>query len=164
MNQKGFTIIELLVSIGITAILVPLISFMIIQIVRGGPVITQRSVAIADIDSASHWLNRDLVLAQTTNLVDGAPPISFMSLDWSDLTAWAGDTGEIEHSVSYTLAGTELRRDYDGEGSIVGKYLSNVSFSLEDGVFNVTLTSQPGQADTAVTRSFSVEIRSSTGP
>lgn len=164
MKQKGYTLIELLVVIAITGVIVTVVGSSIVLIMRGGPQITEKSTAMADIDSVAHWLTRDLILAQTTSLTDGAPPVSSMTMSWSDLTAWAGDEGSVEHSASYALSGTELLRDYDGEETIVGRHITNVGFSIEGKMFTVTLTSCPGWTGSTVTRNFSIEMRSDLGP
>ncbi len=163
MKQKGFTLIELLVVTAITGLIVTVVGASTIQIMRGGPQITEKGTAMADIDNAAHWLTRDLVLAQITSLTGGAPPASSITMSWSDLTSWAGDEGTVEHSASYTLSGTQLLRDYDGEETIVGRHITNVGFSIEDKMFTVTLTSCPGWTGSTVTRSFSIEMRSDLG-
>src|SRR4030042_1668945 len=135
MSQKGFTLIELLAAMAIGSILTLAIVSSIFQIMQGRVGINQKSVAIADMDKATHWLTRDLVLAQTTDLIPGASPTDHMTLNWSDMTAWAQDEGSVEHSVSYTLSETQLLRDYDGEETIAGRLLTNVDFSITDKMF-----------------------------
>ena len=160
MKQKGYTLIELLVVLAIEGMILAALVSGIFQIVRGRVDIAQKSVAMADIDNAAHWLVRDLVMAQTTSLIEEAPPVSDITMEWSDLTAWAGDEGSVEHSASYTLSETTLLRDYDGEETIIGRYLTNVGFSIDGKIFTVTLTSRPGLPGSAVTRSFLIQMRS----
>ena len=118
---------------------------------------------MSDIDNAAHWLVRDLVLAQTTSLVEEVPPVPGITLNWSDLTAWAGDEGSVEHTASYTLSGSQLLRTYDDEETIVGRHLTDVGFSIEGKMLSITLTSCPGLTESAVTRSFLVQMRSDLG-
>jgi prepilin-type N-terminal cleavage/methylation domain-containing protein len=164
MKQKGFTMLELLVALPVGAVIVLVVVSSFFQITQGRIDIAQKSVAMADIDNAVHWLARDLVLAQTTNLTDGAPPTDNMTLSWTDLTHWAQDEGSIDHSISYTLSGTELRRNYDGGVTIVGRYLTNVGFSIDERVFTITLTSCPDLPGSTVTKSFSTEMRTDLPP
>jgi len=169
MKQKGFTLIELLVVIAITGVIVTVVGASIVLIMRGGPQMTEKSAAIADIDNVAHWLVRDLILAQ--KVIDprnGEPLLEGITteniiMNWSDLTAWAGDEGSVEHSASYTLSGTQLLRDYDGEETIVGRHITNAGFSIEGKMFTVTLTSCPGWTGCTVTRSFSIQMRSDLG-
>ncbi len=162
MKQKGYTLLELLVALPIGAAMLFVIVSSFFQIMQGRVDIAQKNAAMVDIDSAAHWLARDLILAQGTSLEwEGPPPVSVMTLYWRDLTAWAGDEGSVEHSASYTLSGNQLLRDYDGgEEIIVGRHLTNVGFSIEGKKFTVTLTSRPGLPGSAVTRSFVIQMRS----
>ena len=164
MKQKGFTLIELLVALPIGAAILAVVVASIFQIAQGRVGIAQKSVAMGDIDNAAHWLARDLVLAQDTSLTPGLPPTNSMTLNWSDLTHWALDEGSIAHSVSYVLSGTQLLRTYDGEVTIVGRYITNVGFSIDNRVFTLTLTSCPGLPGSTVTRSFSSEMRTDLPP
>ncbi len=164
MKQKGYTLLELLVVISITGFIVLVVGSSFAQIMRGRVDIAQKSVAMTDIDNAAHWLTRDLVLAQTISLTEGAPATSNMTLNWSDRTAWAADEGTVMHSVNYALSGIRLLRNYDGEETIVGRYLTNAGFSIDGKMFTITLTSRPGLPGSTVTKSFVIEIRSDLGP
>jgi prepilin-type N-terminal cleavage/methylation domain-containing protein len=164
MKRNGFTLIELLVALPIGTVILLVIVAGIFQIMQGRVDISQKSIAMSDIDSAAHWLARDLVQAQTTSLTDGAPPATALTMSWSDLTHWAQDTGSVEHSVSYYLSGTKLLRSYDGEITIIGRYMTDVGFSIDDRVFTVILTSCPGESRSEVTRSFSSEMRTDLPP
>jgi prepilin-type N-terminal cleavage/methylation domain-containing protein len=162
IRQKGFTLIELLVALPIgTAILLVVVASLF-QIERGRIEISGKSAALADIDSAMHWLSRDLILAQTTDLSPGAPPVAEMEMNWTDMTSWAGDNGSIYHSANYYLNGTRLIRDYDGEVTIIGRYVTHIGFSIDSNakVFTVDITSSPGMPGSAVTREMDIQIRS----
>jgi len=164
VKQKGYSLLELLLVISITGTIVTITGAGVIQIMRGQPEITAKNIALADIDSATHWIIRDLIMAQTTSLADGAPPVSGISINWSDLTVWAGSEGSITHLATYALAGTELQRTYDGASTTVGRYLTDIQFSLAGKLFTVTLTSRPGAPNYAVTKSFTIQMRADLGP
>ncbi len=159
MKQKGFTLIELLVALPIGAAILTVVVASYFQVMQARVDIGQRSIAMAELDNAEHWLAGDLVMAQTTDLIEEDPPVSSMSLEWKDLTHWAADEGVIDHSVSYVLFENQLQRNYDGQMTIIARHLTYVGFSIHDRVFTVTLTSQPGMPGSAVTRTFSSEIR-----
>ena len=164
MKRNGFTLIEILVALPIgTAILLVVVAG-IFQIMRGGVNMSEKGIAMADIDLAFTWLSRDLVQAQETSLSDGADPVSAMTISWSDLTHWAHDADSIDHSITYTLSGTTLRRTYDGEETIVARYVTDIGFSINGRVFTVTLTSRPSEIGSEVTRSFSTEMRTDLPP
>ena len=160
MKQKGFTLVELLVALPIGAAVLVVIVTSIFQIEQGRVDISGKSTALMDIDNSFHWLTRDLVLAQYTNLVDEAAPVSTLEMSWNDMTQWAQDTGVTAHSANYTVSGNRLLRDYDGETTIIGRYITYVGFSIDGKVFTVTLTSSPGFPESAVTKTFKIQMRS----
>lgn len=161
MKQKGFTLIEILVAMAVGGMLLTGIVSSIFQIVTGTKQINEESVAIADIENATHWLTRDIVMGQGTTLVDDAPlPVSQMTITWTDYTSWAQQEPSASHSVTYTYSGTELQRDYDNVVTTVGRHLTNVEFSLNGKLVTVTLTSSPeGEPRSTVTRSYKIRMR-----
>lgn len=159
MRQKGFTLIELLVALPIGAAIVFVIVAGIFQIMQGRIDVAGKSHAMMDIDSALHWICRDLVLAQETTLVDEAPPVSQVAMYWVDMTQWAQDSGETDHTVSYILSDNKLYRTYDGLQNIISEYITDIGFSIDGKLFTITITSQPSFPDTAVTRSVSIQMR-----
>jgi len=159
-KAEGYTLLELLLVIAITGAIVTVVGASFVQIMKGKVGISQKSVAMADLDSAFHWLSRDLVMAQTTTFTS----TSNMTLNWSDKTTWAIDEGVVAHSINYVLSGTRLLRNYDGEVSIISRYLTTANFSVNGQVFTITLTSRPGLPGSAVTRSFKIEERTDPAP
>ncbi len=123
MNQKGFTLLEVLLILGIgTVVLLALVGsiFMVMRVV---PEIRERAVALADIESAAHWLNRDVPMGRASNLVNNAPPVVQMTITWLDYTKAAELEEALSHSVSYSWSSStgELQRNYDGLITIVGR-------------------------------------------
>ncbi len=114
LEQKGFTLIEMLISIGILGIIAPLLVVALFQILT----FTERGragfEAQADTRNASSWMSQDIVMAQETNLfsvgpLDLKPPIANpdcagAETDWATFT-WTDyfDDRKNEHTVSYCL-------------------------------------------------------------
>jgi len=159
MKRNGFTLIEFLVALPIGAALLLVVGSSYYQLTRGRVDIAQKSIAMNDIDNAFHWITQDLCMAQETDLIEDAEPAPYMTLGWSDLTHWATDEGIIAHSVSYYTANKKLYRSYDGQVTIIADYLTNTGFSLDDREFTITLTSQPGLPESALTRTITSEMR-----
>jgi len=153
MKQKGFTLIELLVALGIGTVVLSSIVTSIFMVMRGTNDISGESAALADIEHAAHWLTRDMMMGQVTDLDEGAPPVSTVNMTWMDYTGGMGS--EISHYVVYTHSGTELLREYDSANNttIVGRNLSYVGFSLYGNMVTVTLTSRATPHST-VTRTY----------
>ena len=162
MNQKGFTLIEMLVALGVGTVILLVVVGAIFLVMRGTPEIRKEAVALADIDSAAHWLTRDVAMGLNTNLVNDAPPVTQMTITWADYTGAAELEESVSHSVSYTWSPEtgELLRNYDGVITIVGSHLTNVGFSLNGSSVTVTLTSSiDGYASSNVTRSYKILMR-----
>ena len=160
MKQNGFTLIELLVAMGIGVVLLTAIVGSIFLVAYGSMDVRNEMVALADIENAAHWLTRDIVMGQVTNLVEGEEPVSTANMTWDDLTAEEGE--EISHYVVYTHSGTELLRQYDSANNtiIVGRNLTYVGFSLDGSLVTVTLTaSSDGMPRSTVTRTYVTQMR-----
>lgn len=166
MNQRGFTLLEMLVALAVGVMILASVVGGLFMITRGTPAIRQDLAALAAIDEAAHWLTRDVMMGLTADLVDNDPPVGQMVVSWSDFTKAAEQEATVSHSVSYTwLPGTgELQRNYDGVVTIVGKNLSNVEFSLNGKFVTVTLTSTiDGEPGATLTRSYKLLMRSEEG-
>lgn len=133
LNQRGFTIVELLVSIGILAVIAPLMATGMFQILT----YTERGragfEAQADTRNAAAWMSQDIVMAQAAYLdPSDRPPDctgAFLgTFTWQD---WFGDPDQPpEHTVSYCLdqlpnqSGIQLLRFYDcGPPIVIGRQM-----------------------------------------
>ena len=136
-RQNGFTLIELLVglAIGSSILIVTVALLFTIQIES----VRSRSQMVIDYDVnlAASAIQQDLYQSQETNLIDGEPPQTSISLTWMDHT---GDEPS-PHSSSYALDGTVLSRIYDGVTEIVGRDITYLGFTKMDRWINVTITS-----------------------
>lgn len=142
-GQRGFTLVEVLVALGIMSaigsVLVGTLHQMSNFTSRGN---AQVSVS-ADLRTAFHWMAEDMKMANTTDLVDGAPAVSTVTLNWTNQYEGAS----TPHSANYCLVGTELRRTSDGSACNVGtthtvaRNVSSVEFSLAGKLVTVALTS-----------------------
>lgn len=141
-GQRGMTLLELVVAAAVAGVLTTGATAAIYQLSKftryGGDDLR----AWHDIQCAAHWMGRDIPMAETTDLVDGAGPVSSMSLGWTERSA----TGDIPHTASYYLVGNELKRDYDGSVITVARHIESLEFSLAQRLITITLRSAPGQA------------------
>ncbi|MFH0768779.1 MAG: prepilin-type N-terminal cleavage/methylation domain-containing protein [Chloroflexota bacterium] len=128
MREKGFTLVELLVALAVSSVIVvstgQIIHSILVTNVRGNGQV----VALTDINRAVLAIRNDLLMAQSTDLVDGVPKSS-ANLTWFDYTSSFGTSFGTDHSASYSLVGRELRRNYDGVESIVGRQVISISFT-----------------------------------
>jgi Tfp pilus assembly protein FimT len=139
-GQRGTTLSELLLGIGIAALFMPIVTAGVFQISRGSVNTTTDIMIQRDLENASSWLTRDLANAQTTNLVDGNPPINTLSASWIDETGWS-TPGQETHSASYSLSGTSLQRNYDGVTHTIANNVEGISFSRDGDFITISITS-----------------------
>ncbi|MFQ5934462.1 MAG: type II secretion system protein J [Dehalococcoidia bacterium] len=136
-GQRGFTLVEMLVALGIMAAVGSALVTSILQMSNFTSRGNAQLETAADMGISMRWLARDTQSAETTDLVDGDPPVSSMTLNWVD----EYDGASISHSASYALDGRDLKRTYDGETHTVARRVSSVEFSLSGKLITVTLTS-----------------------
>ena len=125
----------------IGGMILPVVVGGIFQVSRGTVQINTDLVVLQDIDGASAWINTDLSQAQTTNLAKGET-LSTMRVDWTDLTGWAVEGAE-NHFAEYTIVGTNLLREYDGQTQIVARRIADIQFTrhITDPFITVAITS-----------------------
>ena len=168
MRQKGFTLIEIMVTLAVGGVLLIGAVTSIFQVNTFTSRSNDQIVALTDVDHAALLLRQDLQMAQGTSLTDGVP-ISLTDentaeLNWTDFTTTptfetAGE--EKDHSSAYTLSGTELVRTYDSEERIIGRHITSIEFRQNGNIISVVITATgPGAQRRNETLEFSVHLRS----
>ena len=138
-GQKGFALLELMAAMAITTLVMGG-AFSVLYQEFGGTDIAKTTVTAAhEITNAARRISQDGMMAEDTDLSEGAPPVSYMTLSWIE----RHDFINIPHSCSYSLLGTELRRDYDGIETTVARHISKVKFSQTDQVITVSISCTP---------------------
>lgn len=70
-GEKGFTLVELLVTISILAVVVAAASMAVITLMRLSPQSKDWNVALRQVQNAGYWISRDV---QSSNTVNISPP------------------------------------------------------------------------------------------
>ena len=135
-DQKGITLVETIVAAGIASMLIGVLGSAIFLFTRTTEQGNNELRALHDVQNTGHWLTRDGKMAEATDLVDGAGPVGNMTMNWTD--------GGLAYTVTYSLSGTDLQRDYNGAAITVARYVSSVGFSISQGIITANLTSSPG--------------------
>ena len=140
MNQKGFTLIEIMVVMAVGGVLMVGVLLSIYQVVWGTARTNDQVVALTDVNYAALWIKQDLQMAQSADLTDGVPQSS-VALRWIDNTGFVGEEEDRSHSANYTLSSTELLRTYDGSAPrVVGRYISSIWFTQNGRVITCNIT------------------------
>ena len=173
-DQRGFTLLELVVGLAVAGLVMPLIASSIFQLTKGTQQITAMTVSTADVANLAPWLHRDLAVARTIqDPATQAPLIDCLSgtqpgirIGWIDQTGWG--QADPEHCAEYTIAPgtTVLMREYDGAVGVVARHVTSLAF-CEDaaGLVQIDVTSSIG-GTSSYTRSlaFYVAPRSEATP
>ena len=162
LNQKGLTLIELVVAIGIASFVVVAAAAVIFQLITVPERNSNHMTAYTEVQNAGFSVSRDAVQAYDVTVDDDA----WLTLDWAD---WGG----YAHQVVYTLEDSsdglkELWRDYsysdiDGpkeETMLVARYIdpgTNCSWDEVEKVLTLVITAQVG--DESATRTYNIEPR-----
>ena len=142
LNEGGFTLVELLVAIGILGVVAPLLATGMFQVLT----YTERGRAAfeaqADTRNAAAWMSQDIVMAQQADVlppvaaIAGCPNPPLATFTWTDL--FGGPEDSTKHTVSYCqnnyvdadgVAHKELLRIYDGAPIAIGRHIDSVVFT-----------------------------------
>ncbi len=173
-GEKGFTLVELLLVVAITAITSVAAGAAIFQVFKGTEHNNDRITAVRQVQNAGYWISRDAQMAQsvtTSNLTDNLTPLDFLTLNWTEYDA-AG--APIYHSANYTFdnltdgIGT-LKRIHESAGAseatLIAQYIYYDLKDVDDTskaiyqrpVLTVQLTAVSGK--TRETREYKIKRR-----
>jgi len=170
-GEKGFTIIEMVVSIAIIAIIGLAANMTIFQVVNGTGRSNSHMTAVRQVQYAGYWIGRDAQMSENVT-TDNLSGTDFLVLAW---TEWDASDDTTTHSVTYYFEGLsdgigKLKRSHwssagGNNETLVAKYVSydpgdpvntsNVSY--QNPVLTVKLTALFG--DAGETREYRIGCR-----
>lgn len=117
-GQRGFSLLELMISVGFMSLLAGLITGSSFLSIKTGA----ETGAVADIAvqtaTTSRWLVRDIHRAEDSQVTVPSAGSSAASFTWDD--------GVMECTLS--LDGTNFVRECGGSTMIIGRYISDLTF------------------------------------
>ena len=167
-SEKGFTLVEMLVTTAIIGVVIVGVVISYQQIVSATMRNNRQATAVSDVSTAALEIHKDLFMALTTDVPDDNIPVEVdggqtVSFEWIDYvtTDWDEDgplpTPPAEgtpHTVTYSRAGTVLTRSYDEVDMIVGRQVSYLAFTRNGADITVEITSTvagpPDQSETLI--------------
>ena len=132
LNQSGATLVELLLSLALIGLFAPLLAASIYQLTTFTEKSQSRTQLLRNVNNAGYWFTSDVHRATGSNLINGAPAVNSVTLNWTE--------GSQSRSSIYLVSGSNLIRQYGGETRIIATDISGVSFSLSNGVVTFTLS------------------------
>jgi len=174
-NQKGITLIEVVVSTAIAAALIGAFVTITFSIFRHTESSNAHMAAATNTENAAHLIIKDGQMAQTTDLIPGAAPVNTVRLSWIDPVYKEHKPYENHeivsvnlHAIVYSLSGNNLQRSESVNGGApavrtVARYMTSVGFSQPADVtrlFKVSLTSSGGNPQrVSEMREYDVTLR-----
>jgi len=142
-GQEGITIVELLIATAVAGIIISFLGTAVYQITTVTEYGNGRLTAMHELQNASHWFSLDGQKAVTASA-------------GSELLLTISESS----SITYSLAGTELRRIAGGEQMALARNIASANFSIESRVITMSLTSSPeGRDDASESGTYKVYLR-----
>jgi prepilin-type N-terminal cleavage/methylation domain-containing protein len=134
-NEKGFTLIEILIALAIFGLIAAAVSGTIVQVIQSKRS-TDHMTALRQVQSAGYWISQDGVQAQQV-IISTAPGLPF-TLTWAD---WDSNAlHEVEYSLQDMSSGDldylQRKEVVNGQAAdpiitIVGQYIDPNNTSCE---------------------------------
>jgi prepilin-type N-terminal cleavage/methylation domain-containing protein len=125
-GERGFTLVELIVTIAITGFLATTLGLVVQQTVTLPERADDQVDALHALQNAAHWVSLD---GQTAKSASGG----------SGLTLTLPD----DSTVSYVLDGDELHRIDGGSDRTIARGIAGVSFSVDGRLITMNITAAP---------------------
>ncbi len=141
-KQKGFTLIEMIVVIAIAGLIFSAAAGTISQMFIINAQNTACMTVVKQVESAIHWVSRDMQMAQTVK-TDDPDPATVLTLTWVE---WNIPKNQVQ--VTYTLNNGDLRRNHSVSGqTIVAHHIESTLVAPKPytgGKLNFTITATLG--------------------
>jgi len=167
-NQRGFTLIELIVAIAISGAIGGGVLLSIYQVSGYQAMDRARLTCVKQVENAIHYVVRDAQMAQQVTLAgdDDNFPLTLSWTEWNK-----DDDSNIEHEVIYSIVSGELKRScYVNRGepsetlveNVVARYIDsdpdNTNCDYAGGVLSLELTAAITGFPKEVSETREVEI------
>ncbi len=112
-QEKGFILIEMIAIIALAGLILSAAAVSISQVFIIHAQSTAGMQVVKQVESAIHWVSRDMMMAQTVK-TDDPDPATVFTLSWVE---WDNPTNRVQ--VTYTLNNGDLRRNHSVNGQTV---------------------------------------------
>ena len=142
-GERGFTLVELLITVAITGLIVSGLGTAIHQIITVPEYGNDTLTATHELQNVAHWFSLD---GQRASTASGG----------SELVLTLPD----DSAIAYSLVGTELYRTAGGSNMTLAQNITGANFSVENRTITMTVTSSPqGRWDVSENGTYQVYLR-----
>jgi prepilin-type N-terminal cleavage/methylation domain-containing protein len=143
-RQAGMTLVEMILAITITGVIVVALGTAIYQILTISAYGNDEFTALHEMQHAAYWFNKD---GQEAKAATGG---SQLALTLSDNT-----------TVTYSLAGTDLIRNANGQQITLARNITSVTFLVNGQLLTMYITATPsGGSGVSENGTYMVHLRS----
>lgn len=158
-REKGFTLIELAVAIGLLGFLVPAMAWTISTVMTHNPSAKDQNTVSQQIQNVGYWISRDIQAAEQVTLTEpnGFPLTLVVPIDTDE---------NNNYSIEYLFVGDKLKREvYDSShtltaGTWIAEYINvaNTIISTEE-AYNYVLMIEVSKGQAGAERSYEITQR-----
>ena len=142
-GQKGFTLVELLITTAITGLIVSFLGTAIYQIITVTEYGNEKMTAMHELQNAAHWVSLD---GQRASAASGGNELILTLPD--------------DSSITYSLVGTDFQRMAGGSNMTLARNITSANFSVENRLITMTITSSPeGRDNVSENGTYKVYLR-----
>jgi prepilin-type N-terminal cleavage/methylation domain-containing protein len=125
-DQNGFTLIELVMAIGVTGILLASITAAVGQVFNTNTRNSEHMVAVRQVQNAGYWVSRDSQMARSITDTAHATSPKILIMDWVE---WDGTAINVTYSLSGTTPNLKLNRLYKENNVVISNTVVGQSIS-----------------------------------
>jgi prepilin-type N-terminal cleavage/methylation domain-containing protein len=157
-QQKGMTLVELLIAVAIIGILSAVLVTSIVQVISINASSGARMTALKQVERSIDRIRMDVQMAQEISTSDVDDPNVFLKLKWKE---WNNTINEVVYTLDPTSH--EIHRHSSGIINQVAENIASIEvIHLDSGNWEITITSTvEGMKPATEVRTF--EIHSRTG-
>ena len=150
--EKGFTLLELLVTLGIAAFVVGAASMVTISMMRLTPQNNDWVVGLRQVQNAGYWISRDVQMSQGYIAVGTWPDETFLTMivpKWNESTAQSDNKTFVYELEDMPGGLKRLMRNNQTDGGeiVIAEYVSNAVADYDSGTLNFTITTTSGSTE-----------------